>query len=106
MGFEETGFAPSHKFLAAFIDVVPASAAIDAEKVTDRGCHVAAAMDSEIFRKPLLCDQWTEETLIVFLDGPFTLIARHTEWGGRLVCVINDRGIPSFAKKDRHDQQR
>ena len=25
---------------------------------------------------------------------------------GRLLCVINDRGIPSFAKEDRHDQQR
>jgi hypothetical protein len=75
--------------------------------MTDRRGHLATSMDSEILRQALLRDQWTDETLIVFPDGPFTLIARHPDWGGRrLLCVINDWGIPSFTEEGRHDQQR
>jgi hypothetical protein len=76
-------------------------------------------MDSEILWQTHLCGQWADETLITFLNRTFALIARHTDWGGhlsagwswrhqtpQLLCVINDRGIPSFAEEDRHDQQR
>jgi hypothetical protein len=48
----------------------------------------------------------SDEPLITATDGTFTLIARHADWGGRLLCVINDRDVPSFAEEDGHDQQR
>jgi hypothetical protein len=86
-------------------DVVPSHTTAESKEMPDRRGHVAASMDSEVFRKSLLGDQRTNRALIVFLDGAFTLIARHADWGGRLLCVINDRGIPSFAEEDRHDQQ-
>jgi hypothetical protein len=83
-------FAPSHKLLAAFIDVVPSCTTAESKEMPDRRGHVATSMASEVFRKSLLGDQRTNRPLIVFLDGAFTLVARHADWGGRLLCVIND----------------
>jgi hypothetical protein len=74
--------------------------------MADRDRHVTAAVNGKIPAWTVLCDQWTDEVLITFLNGAFTLIARHADWGGRLLCVINDRGIPSLAEEDGHDQQR
>jgi hypothetical protein len=74
--------------------------------MADRDRHVTAAANGKVPAWAALCDQWTDEALIVFLDRAFTLVARHSDWGGRFPCMINDRGIPSFAEDDPHDQQR
>jgi hypothetical protein len=104
MDFEESGLIPAYELLATCVDVVPTSAAADAEEVTDGGRHVAAAMNSKIPGRAILGDQRADEPLIVFLDGLFTLIARHPDWRGRL-GMINDWGIPSFTEEGRPDQQ-
>ena len=56
-------------------------------------------MDSKLLRQPLLCDQWTDEALIAYLDRAFTLGARHSDWGGRSPCMINDRAFHRSPKK-------
>jgi hypothetical protein len=67
--------------------------------MADRDRHVAAAVNGKIPAWTVLCDQWTDEALITFLNGAFTLIARHADWGGRLLCVINDRAFHRSPKK-------
>jgi hypothetical protein len=68
--------------------------------------HVGSPTILILLCQILLCDQWTDEALIAFLDQTFTLKYGTSTGAGALSCVINDQGIPSLAEEDGHDQQR
>jgi hypothetical protein len=104
-GLQQSLVVPPDQLLAPLEDVVPAGTAADAEEVSDRGCHVAAAVNRKFPPRAVSVIN-SDEPLITATDGTFTLIARHADWGGRLLCVINDRDVPSLAEEDGHDQQR
>jgi hypothetical protein len=52
MEFEKSRLILAYELLAPFVDVVPASAAADAEEMNDRDCHVAAAMNGQVSSSP------------------------------------------------------
>ena len=84
----------------------PTSAAADAEEMTDRDCHVAAAVNRQVSTRTVLRDQQTDEALVTAVDGTVAEVARHAERCWCRLCILQDRSAPVLTEEDRHDQQR
>jgi hypothetical protein len=105
-GLSVPAIVPAHQLLAALVDVLPAGAAADAEEMTDRDCHVATAVNGQVSGRPVFCDQRSDEPLITATDRDVHTDSKARRLGGCVLCVINDRDVPSFAEEVGHDQQR
>ena len=79
MDFEKPGIVPANQLLATVVDVVPACAAANAEEMTDRDCHVAAAVNRKVSTRAVLRDQRTDEALITPMDGTVAEVTHHAD---------------------------
>jgi hypothetical protein len=50
----------------------------------------------------VLCDQWTDETLVTAVNGTIAEVADHAHRCWRRPRKVKDRGIPTLAEEDRH----
>ena len=91
---------PPDQLLAALVDVTPTRAAADAEEMTDRDCHVAAAVNRQVSTRIVLRDQRTDEALVTAVDGTVAQVARHaTPSGVGADCAYSRIGAPQCSPK-------
>jgi hypothetical protein len=102
MGFEQPFVILPDQLLAALIDVIPASAAADAEEMTDRDCHVAAAVNGKVPARAVLRDQRSDEPLITAMDGTVAEVAHNANRCRRRLRILKDWSAPVVAEEDRH----
>jgi hypothetical protein len=70
--------------------------------MTNRRCHVAAAVNGQISAWAVLCDQRTDEALITVVDWTVAEIASHADRRWRRLRILEDRSAPVVTEKDRH----
>lgn len=102
MDFEGPGIVPAHQLLTSLVNVIPARAAADTERMTDRRCHVAPAVNRQVSARAVLRDQRTDEALITAMYGAVAEVARYANRCWCRVSELQDRSAPMITEEDGH----